>query len=205
MKLIVGLGNPGEKYEVTRHNLGFRVAEELGYRVQGLGVSGKENWKVEGKFKSEILQLNYTLDPKPQTLLLVKPLTHMNLSGIAVEKVAKYFKIPVSDIVVVHDELDLPLGKIKVRVGGSAAGHHGVESIINLLGDDKFTRVRIGIGNLRTQRKERDGGRSETEKFVLDPFEETEKPVVKRVIKQAVKALEMILDKGEEAAQNQYN
>ncbi len=186
MKLIVGLGNPGEKYEATRHNLGFRVVDEM--------VS---NWKKEDKFKGEIA--------KEDNIIFLKPLTHMNLSGIAVEKVAKYFKVPVSDIVVIHDELDLPLGKIKVRVGGSAAGHHGVESIINLLGDDKFTRVRIGIGNLRTQRKERDGGRSETERFVLDPFEEAEKPVVKRVIKQAVKALELILDKGEKSAQNQFN
>jgi len=162
------------------------------------------SWFMEEKFKSEILKI-HELPAMNSELILVKPQTHMNASGIAVSKIAKYFKVPFSDIVIIHDELDLPLGKIKVRVGGSAAGHRGVESIIEALGDDKFTRVRLGIGTLHSQRSERDRQRADTERFVLELFEAVEKPKVKHMIKQAVEALEIILDKGEESAQNQFN
>lgn len=192
MKIIVGLGNPGEKYEGTRHNLGFRVVEEL-----VSGIKDHVSWEESKKFKAQIV--------KTSDIIFMKPLTYMNNSGLAVRTLSSYYKILPADIIVIHDELDLPLGKIKVRVGGSAAGHHGVESIIETLGDDKFARVRLGIGNLRTQRSERDGGRTDVENYVLESFEAAEKPAVKRVIKQAVKALEIILEKGEEAAQNQFN
>lgn len=197
MKLIIGLGNPGEKYEDTRHNLGFRVVDELVHRLQVTG----DSWEMEEKFKSEICNL------KAETcnLVLVKPQTHMNASGIAVAKIAKYFKVPLPDVIVVHDELDLPLGKIKVRVGGSAAGHRGVESVIEGLGSDKFVRFRLGIGTLHSQRSDKDRQRADTEQFVLEPFEAVEKPKVKHMLKKAVAALEIFLDKGLEVAQNQYN
>lgn len=197
MKLIIGLGNPGEKYVMTRHNLGFKVVDELANRLRTTDYS--QIWREEDKFKAVVSRLN------ADSLILVKPQTHMNASGLAVSKIAKYFKVPLSDIVIVHDELDLPLGKIKVRVGGSAAGHRGVESIIEGLGDDKFTRVRLGIGTLHSQRSEKDRQRADTERFVLEPFEAVEKPKVKHMLKQAVEALQILLDKGEEAAQNQYN
>ena len=197
MKLVVGLGNPGERYADTRHNLGFRVVEELANRLQATGSS----WTEEEKFKSEICRLQ----PTASGLILVKPQTHMNASGMAVAKIAKYFKVPFSEIVIIHDELDLPLGKIKVRVGGSAAGHRGVESVIEALGDDKFARIRLGIGTLHSQRGERDRQRADTERFVLEPFEPSEKAKVKHVIKQAVEALEILLDKGLETAQSQFN
>lgn len=198
MKLIVGLGNPGEKYDGTRHNLGFRVVDQFIADRLPTTDYGKI-WKNDEKFKAEVCRL------KTEDLFVVKPQTHMNASGLAVSKIARYFKVPVSDIVIIHDELDLPLGKIKVRVGGSAAGHRGVESIIESLEDDKFVRVRLGIGTLHSQRSDRDRQRADTEHFVLEPFEPVEKPKVKHMQKRAVEALELILNKGLEVAQNQYN
>lgn len=197
MKLIVGLGNPEDQYASTRHNLGFEIVNVLGKRVKGQG----ESWKYEAKFKSEIL--NFTLNASPLTL--VKPQTFMNKSGIAVGLIASYYKIEPENIIIVQDELDLPLGKIKVRMGGAAAGHHGVESIIEALGTDKFIRVRLGIGNLRTKSGEHKGQTVSAEKFVLEPFMHSEKSQVKHMTKQAVKALEILLEKGLDYAQKQNN
>jgi len=197
LKLIVGLGNPGEKHQGTRHNLGFMVVDELGKSVKGQG----ESWKYEEKFKSEIL--DFTLDASLFTL--VKPQTYMNNSGLAIKLLTAYYKLPTTDVIVVHDELDLPLGKIKIRQGGAAAGHHGVESIIAALGTDQFIRVRLGIGNLRTQSGEHKGRSISVEKFVLEAFDPKEKPQVKHMIKQTLKALDLLLEKGLEKARNQYN
>ncbi len=192
MKLIVGLGNPGEKYATVRHNLGFMVVEQLRRK----GDFG--NWGIEEKFKSEIT--------KKEEIILIRPQTYMNNSGMAVDKLVEYFKIdPSSDLIIVHDELDLPLGKIKVRLGGAAAGHHGVESIIKILGTDQFIRVRLGIGNLKTQSSEHKHAHVNTEKFVLEPFIGSERSVVKHMLKQAVSAAELLIEKGFEYAQNQYN
>lgn len=200
MKLVVGLGNPGEKYKSVRHNLGFMVVEELGKKMDDgkwkMGVEDRR-WKLDKKFKSEILKI--------ADLLLVKPQTYMNNSGMAVKLLSTVYRLPSTDIIIIHDELDLPLGKIKVRVGGAAAGHHGVESIINTLGTDQFIRVRLGIGNLRTQSGEHKGQTIGAEKFVLEPFMPKEKTAVKHMIKQAIKALDLLLEKGLEKAQNQYN
>ncbi len=194
MKLIIGLGNPGEKYLNTRHNMGFRVVEE--YAKNNLGP--EIVWEADKKFKAEILKL-------PNDLWLVKPQTFMNHSGMAVQALMDYFKIPLEDIVVIYDEMDLPLGKIKVRSGGSAAGHHGVESIIASLSDDKFARIRLGIGNLKTQSAEHTGHHTNVDHFVTEDFAPNEKSKVKHMLKQAVKALELLLDKGLDTAQNQFN
>lgn len=181
MKLVVGLGNPEERYSGTRHNLGFGILDELTRKFNLI------EWSQKDKFKSEII--------KTSELILVRPQTFMNKSGIAVKLIADYYKILPEDIIVVYDELDLPLGKIKVRLGGAAAGHHGVESIIESLGTDQFIRVRLGIGPFR----------GSAEKFVLEPFLHSEKAHVKHMIKQALKALEELLEKGLEYAQNQFN
>lgn len=188
MKLLVGLGNPEEKYQNTRHNLGFMVVDKL---------ADGASWSLEKKFKAEICKLD--------NLILVKPQTYMNNSGEATKALASFYKIPPAEIVVIHDDLDLPLGKIKIRVGGSAGGHHGVESVINHLKDDKFIRVRLGIGNLSSQRSERDTQHVDIEHFVLESFLPSEKSKVKSMVKQAVKAADLILEKGVESAQNQYN
>ena len=201
MKLIIGLGNPGEKYLGTRHNLGFAVIDELahqlGVRVQGLGFS----WKNEKKFKSEIF--DYTLDPSRYTL--VKPQTFMNQSGLAVSLIANFYNITPEDIIVVHDELDLLLGKIKVRQGGAAGGHHGVESIIKELGSDQFVRVRLGIGNQKSHLGEHHRISFNAEHYVLDPFLPAESSKVKHMLKQALEAIDLLLKKGLPEAQNQFN
>lgn len=191
MKLIIGLGNPGDKYQNTRHNLGFAVVEELASRVQRLGSS----WKTEKRLKAETIQANYTLDASSCTLILAKPQTYMNNSGLAVKLLADYYKIPPEDLIIIHDDVDIVLGKIKVRMGGSGGGHHGVESIIKSLGDDQFIRVRLGIGE----------GRKDIEEFVLETFLPDERSKVKRMVKEAVEALELLLKEGLEKTQNQYN
>ena len=198
MKLIVGLGNPGDKYVGVRHNLGFMVLDAW---VKKLGVSS--SWLLDKKFKSEII--HYQLPTSNSQLILVKPLTFMNNSGLAVSALMNYFKIAPEDVIIVYDELDLPLGKIKVRAGGAAAGHHGVESIIESLGTDKFIRVRLGIGNLKTQSSEHHGSSMSAEKYVLEPFTHSEGSSVKHMIKQALRALDELLEKGLEYTQNQFN
>lgn len=200
MKIIVGLGNPGEKYIKTRHNLGFEVVDELVKKLDGgkwkIGVEDG-SWKMEKKFKAELI--------KAQDLILAKPQTYMNQSGLAVKLLTTYYKLPTTDLIVIHDDLDLPLGKIKVRMGGAAAGHHGVESVIEKLGTDQFIRVRLGIGNLRTQSSERGGAHLNIEHYVLESFMPNEKSKVKHMIKQALSALDLLLEKGLATAQNQFN
>jgi len=191
MKLIVGLGNPGNDHIGTRHNLGFEVLDHL---IKKLNIG---EWGMEQKFKSELV--------KNQEYILAKPQTFMNNSGIAVQLLATYYKILPNDVIIVHDELDLPLGKIKVRLGGAAAGHHGVESIIASLGSDKFIRVRLGIGTIKTQSSEHKEISLSAEKFVLESFTHSEKPHLKHMIKAALKAIDLLIEKGLEATQNQFN
>lgn len=197
MQIIVGLGNPGEKYIGTRHNLGFAVLDKLGDRLQGTGY----RWENSKKFKSYILR--YSQDDR-QEMILVKPQTYMNNSGMAVSAVANFYQIDPKDIIIIHDDLDLLLGKIKVRQGGAAGGHHGVESIISAIGD-QFIRVRLGIGNDRSHLGEHHRVSFNAEKFVVDQFLPTEISKVKSMLKEANKALDLLLEKGLEVAQTQFN
>ena len=201
MKLIVGLGNPelkaGEKYVGTRHNLGFQVLEEFRRKLN------LADWAVEKKFKSEVLKLFHS--ESDEQVLLVRPQTYMNRSGMAVAALANFYKVKPEDIIVIHDDLDLLIGKMKVRLGGGAAGHHGVESIINDLGNDGFVRVRLGIGNTQGFLGEHKRVAFNAEHFVLESFAANEKSKVKSMIKHAIQALETILEKGVQVAQNQYN
>lgn len=191
MFLLIGLGNPGEKYIATRHNLGFEVIDEF-RRKKDLG-----NWSLEDKFKAEVI--------KTKNLILVRPQTYMNLSGMAVSQIAKYYKVEPKDIIVIHDELDLLLGHIKIRSGGSDAGHHGIESIIKELGTEQFIRFRLGIGAEKTLSGEHKKVAFSAEHFVMEEFLPQEHHHVKTLIKKAIKALEVILEKGPEKAQNQFN
>lgn len=191
MYLIVGLGNPGEKFVNTRHNLGFAVVDAL---IRKLNLA---EFSQEKKFKAEI--------SKNSEVILVKPQTFMNRSGFAVVPIAQYFKIPIEKIIIVHDELDLPVGHIKIRIGGSGAGHHGVESVIEMLGDEKFIRVRLGISTWHAISGEHKHAAFQAEKFVTEEFVAGEKSKVKAMVKRAVKAVEAILEHGVEKAQSQYN
>ena len=192
MKLIVGLGNPGEKYNKTRHNFGFELLEEFRKK------NNLEQWSNEAKFKAEIIKIG-------QDLILARPQTFVNQSGQAVSALANFYKIDPEDIIIIHDDLDLPLGKIKVRIGGSGGGHHGVESVIKDLGTDQFVRVRLGIGNEKSHSGEHKRISFRAEEFVLEQFISKEKSEVKQMIRQGIKALEIIFDKGIEVAQGQFN
>lgn len=195
MKLIVGLGNPGDKYLKTRHNLGFMVLDDWVKKINA------GEWQMEEKFNSEVLKFDHNSDQ----IILIKPQTFMNSSGMSVAGVANYFKVSPDDVVVIHDDLDLVLGRIKVRQGGAAAGHHGVESIIDALGTDQFIRVRLGIGNERSHSGEHKRVTFNAEHFVLESFMPDEHSKLKHLIKQTVQALELLLEKGLEEAQNQHN
>lgn len=207
MKLIVGLGNPGKKYENTRHNLGFMVVEKLG----ALWEMGRESaclparqgceggkWVFNKKFKVE-----YCLSKTG--VVLARPQVSMNVSGFAVIKLADFYKIKSEDIWIIHDDVDLPLGKIKIRLGGAAAGHRGVESIIAQLGIDRFVRFRLGINHPKKNVKLKVKNSKLVEGYVLSRFRPGEKSTVKRMIKKAVEAIEVALEEGLEKAMNQFN
>lgn len=195
MKLIVGLGNPGEKYEQTRHNLGFMVVDRF---LKDFETVEKSVWKESEKFKSWIVDLNW--QPKEgemERLILAKPQTYMNNSGMAVGLIASFYKIAPQDVWVVHDELDLPIGAMRIRFGGAAAGHHGVESVIESLGTDKFWRFRLGIGSEHFA-----GG---VEDYVLSPFGEAGYGKVRELIEHSSEAISFALEKGLEKAMNKCN
>lgn len=188
MKLIVGLGNPGKKYEKTRHNLGFMVLDEL---LRKMTPVARTAWQENKKLNSFVAKVG--------ELVLAKPQTFVNASGYRVAQIANFYKIKPEDIWVVHDDVDLPLGKIKIRMGGAAAGHHGVESIIAKLGTDQFIRFRLGIGHPGR------GADAQVEKYVLREFDINEASEVKKMIKQSVKAVQVALDNSLERAMNQFN
>jgi len=200
MKLIVGLGNPGEKYQYTRHNVGFMVVEKLAKELLPVGRSEKA-WKEDKKLKGLICRVS-------SDILLLKPQTFMNRSATAVIPLVNLFKIKPADVWVIHDDIDLPLGKIRIRTGGGSGGHNGVESIIVSLHTADFVRFRLGIG-----RGKLDSGKStdsnlhrrEVEKYVLSPFKESEGGEVKKLIKNGVFALKTALEKGVESAANRFN
>lgn len=209
MKLIVGLGNPGEKYEKTRHNLGFMVVEHFLHEFENVQNT---LWEDNKKFKSDIAEFDWQSKDRggSQRIILAKPKTYMNNSGMAVGLIATFYKIGPSDIWIVYDELDLPLGTVKIRIGGAAAGHHGVESVMASLGTDKFWRFRLGIGQQKELRKMSDrgesaSGRKNTEDYVLGKFSSHQKGKTKELIKHATHALQTALEDGLDVARNRFN
>ncbi len=171
MKLVVGLGNPGERYIHTRHNIGFRIVEQLLEDPSWRTISGVNAFVVKTILEGE-------------DVVCVLPQTYMNLSGVAVEKLLSWYKIDVSDTIVVHDELDLEFGRIQVRKGGGDAGHNGVKSLIEHIGGD-FIRVRVGIG--------RPENLIPVEHYVLEKFSEKENAMLPEVISQSVDKMKRLL------------
>ena len=208
MKLIVGLGNPGVKYEKTRHNLGFMVVERF---LKDYQTVGKTVWTDASKFKSLIAEFDWK--PKVGTLekvILVKPKTYMNNSGMAVQLLTSYYKLLTTDVWIIHDDIELPLGSMKIRLGGASAGHHGVESIIKSLGTDKFVRFRLGIKDQRLetgtrQTGEKHQGLKNVDDFVLGRFVGGEWGKARELIKRGAKAIEMALEEGLDVAMNRFN
>lgn len=200
MKIIIGLGNPGDKYTGTRHNIGF---ETLDYLLKKYEPLSETKWDDSKKTKSEIKKLSI----KKLATLLAKPQTHMNNSGMAASLLLQYYKVKPEEIIVIHDELDLPLGKIQIRFGGGSAGHNGIESVITSLGTDKFLRIRMGVGKpIRIDGSKFDQKRRESiEHYVLERFSESEHHEVRTMIKHVQKNLELLLEHGFETFMSKYN
>ena len=178
MKLIIGLGNPGKEYEGSRHNIGFRVVDYLNKEYGG-------SFDLDKKLNSEVSEIKIN----SQKVLLAKPQTFVNKSGEAVKKLAKSYKLKSSSLIIIHDDLDIPFGKVKVSFASRSAGHKGVESIIKALKTGKFYRIRIGTFNsqLVKIRKIKDKRKklSEMNKFVIGSFSQSEKPKLNNLIKTA--------------------
>jgi len=180
----VGLGNPGAQYKGTRHNVGFEVVEQLASRAS-VGFESAPAQALIAKWR------------RPEdVVLLVKPLTFMNLSGQAIGELARYFKIDIADLFVIVDEVHLPLGKLRARARGSAGGHNGLKSVIAHLGDE-FSRLRLGVGRGGDQRNLAD--------HVLSKFEKDEAEEVERMTARAADAAEMFIASGIGAVMNAFN
>jgi PTH1 family peptidyl-tRNA hydrolase len=181
--LVVGLGNPGRQYEGNRHNVGFMAVDEL--RQQGSLVDYREKWS--GVFA------------KGDDVAILKPMTFMNLSGESVQPAAAFLKVEPPQIVVVHDELDLPFGDVRLKLGGGHAGHNGLRSIIQRLGTPDFVRVRVGIGRPPLD------FRGEVAAYVLSDFDASERAELPDVVARAVAATKRVLAEGTSAAMNAVN
>jgi len=183
MKIVVGLGNVGEKYLKTRHNCGFSALDEFTKQLEAAGT--EVNWKNESKLDAEIAKINYN----GEKILLVKPTTFMNLSGEAVSKILNFYKEEKTNLIVIYDDIDLPLGKLRVREKGSAGTHNGMKSIIQCLGSEDFNRIRIGIES----RGELAPKQQDLADFVLGNFNKDEYPLISTTLKQSIEELKKLL------------
>lgn len=182
MLLVVGLGNPGPKYAQTRHNVGFMVVDRVAEALK----AGPFREKFAGVFSRVT---------SPDVVLL-KPLTFMNLSGESVQQAMKFFKVELRDVLVVYDELDLAYGEHKLKVGGGAAGHNGIKSMIACCGGDGFMRLRVGIGRPRS---------GEASPHVLGEFSASERATLGDVLDHAALGVHSVIDKGIAQAMNAFN
>lgn len=183
MWAVVGLGNPGRKYQRTRHNIGFMVLEQIA-TARGFNPTEK---KLYRSAKGSI---------GDHDVLLMEPLTFMNLSGLAVREILRRFRLSAENLVVIHDDLDMETGKLKIKSGGSSGGHRGVESIIENIGSEDFIRVKIGIGR---------EWEIPAEQFVLSKFKKEELIAVKQAVQDAADAVLCIIQEGKVRAMNIYN
>jgi peptidyl-tRNA hydrolase, PTH1 family len=185
MILVVGLGNPGSEYSSTKHNLGYLAVDEIGKRV-GIVIKKKKFNGLfgEGSFNND-------------KLLLLKPETYMNRSGYSVSSAVNFYHIPSENVIVIHDEIDLPVGAVRIKARGGSAGHKGVISIIGELGSGDFVRIRIGIGKPESK--------SVTVSHVLSQFKREEKEIVQESVLKAADAAFEIIQHGLTRAMNKYN
>jgi PTH1 family peptidyl-tRNA hydrolase len=183
--LIVGLGNPGREYRDNRHNIGFMLIDHLAVRLNAQGM----------RLQSQALVVSATYEGRK--ILLAKPQTYMNLSGQAVQGLVRFYKLPLQNLLVAHDDLDLPLGTLRLRPGGGSGGQKGVASTIERLGTSEFPRLRLGIG--------RPPGRMDAAAYVLQDFSPAEQPLVSEVLHRAVDAVLTFVVEGLDRAMNRYN
>ena len=193
MKLIVGLGNPGRGYTGNRHNLGFMCLNHFA------GLHGIRFDRKQGKARIGSGEV------AGEKLILARPQTYMNRSGEAVSRLLKKFKIGTDDLVVIQDDLDLPVGKIRIRQGGGSAGHRGIESIIAETGSPDFFRVRVGIGRPATSTDTTEIAESDIIDYVLSDFTPAEKRVITKAIPTVSVAISCLITEGLTAAMNKYN
>ena len=182
---IVGLGNPGRQYQLTRHNAGFLVLDQIA-KAWGVSIAKKDFQSLYGR-----------ITRAGQDIILVQPQTYMNLSGDAVGAIVRYFKIVPADLLVIYDDLDLPLGALRFRVSGSSGGHRGLTSVINCLGTNEIARIRLGIGRPPEGMAVAD--------YVLTQYNAVEQSVLNEVITQGVKAAEAFIFQGAVFTMNHYN
>jgi PTH1 family peptidyl-tRNA hydrolase len=184
--LVVGLGNPGPRYQETRHNIGFRAVERLVERHGSVGF--------RSRFEGEVAQL----DVEGERLIVLKPQTFMNRSGHSVRPAMAFFKLTAKDLLVVHDELDLAPGDLRLKVGGGEAGHNGLRSITEQLGTSDYARLRCGIGRSS-------GGKGTVADYVLDAFPPADLPLVEQMVNGAVEAIVRVIKEGMSSAMNVTN
>jgi PTH1 family peptidyl-tRNA hydrolase len=193
MKLIVGLGNPGRIYAQNRHNIGFRCISHLA-KLYSIETNRRQCHSQVGSGKIAGVEV-----------LLTKPMTFVNLSGEAVGPLMRRYKIKATDLIVIHDDLDLPLGKLRLRPGGSAGGHKGIKSIISTLGSKDFCRIKVGIGRPMKEDGTVINDEDSIVDYVLSDFTPEEESVIKPAIAQVAKAIQSILTEGVTAAMNKFN
>jgi len=184
MRVIAGLGNPGREYQDTRHNAGFMalaaVSRLTRIPVRGFRFHGRTG---QGKFKG-------------QELFLLRPRTYMNLSGDSVRACLRSLRLQPADLIVIHDDMDLPMGRLRIKTKGGDGGHRGIRSIISALGTDEFIRVKIGISK---------PDEDDAEDYVLEPFSAAELPLIEQAVAQAAAAVQALLLEGTAAAMNRFN
>lgn len=197
MNIIVGLGNPGGKYEKTRHNMGFMVLDEL---LKKLEPVDQTVWEEDAKIKS----LTKKVKIGGRDVLLVKPQTYMNNSGLAVQKILSWFKEIPKNLIVIYDDVDLPVGKTRTRFGGGSGGHKGIQSIIDTIGSDKFLRIRLGIG-YPMDKKMGKRIKPHMDEFVLARFDPHEKGHIHSMIKKVEHDIPLLIKHGYEEYVSKYN
>jgi len=185
MKLIVGLGNPGSRYRGTRHNVGWEVLERLA-RKHGIAIEEDTGWAEVGRG-----------DIGPHRVVLARPMTYVNASGMAVQDLKRRYRVKPSDLFLIVDDLDLPLGRLRLRPKGTAGGHNGLRSVIEALGTDGFPRMRVGIG--------RPPGKMDAADHVLARFSAEERQMLNDALDRAVEALEVAIVDGVDVAMNRFN
>ncbi|GAF70076.1 unnamed protein product [marine sediment metagenome] len=188
MKIVVGLGNPGLKYEFNRHNIGFRIVDSLARNIE-----------IEFKKVKSYYSLISRGMINNHKVMLVKPQTFMNLSGRAVSKVVSYYKIPLQGLLIVYDDLNLELGQVRIRKKGSAGGHKGIESIMQYLNSEEIPRLRIGIGNPSVNFN------FNCMSYVLSNYNNNEKDKIEEVIQLSTEAIKTVIEDGFEKAMRKYN
>lgn len=194
--LVVGLGNPGPEYEKTRHNVGRMIVAEMATR-QGLRLSRHKTGAFVGALRLGGMAPESVGPESGPSVVLAVPLSYMNLSGGPVAALARYHRIPPEEVVVVHDDIDLPFGTIRLKRGGGEGGHNGLKSVTKSLGTPEYVRIRFGVGRPRTGMDAAD--------YVLRPFTAAERKALPELIDRAVEAIEAVLTEGLEAAQQRFH